>query len=304
VTATQHSAGRLHLLGASSRESAPAAVRAGGRRVAREVGQLTAGVRMLPDFIMVGAQRSGTTSLYRALSAHPNVVRPLFHKGVHYFDMDYARGPAWYRGHFPVSAVARLRRVRVAGPVRTFESSGYYMHHPLAPARMAQMLPDVRLLVMLRDPVERAYSAHRHELNRGFETEGFERALELEPERLAGEVERMVADPAYASVAHRHHSYLDRGLYAGQLKVLFDLFGRDQVLVLDSEAFFATPEPEFARVLDFVGLPPWQPATFGQHNAQPRSPMAADLRSRLDDWYAPHDAELGELLGETPSWRR
>jgi hypothetical protein len=257
---------------------------------------------MLPDFLLVGAQRAGTTSLHRALAAHPDVVTPLFHKGVHYFDVAYGRGPGWYRGHFPVAALAR-RRTASPAP-RTFESSGYYLHHPLAAERIHRDLPGARLLVMLRDPVERAYSAHRHEYARGFEpAESFERALDLEPERLAGEVERLRAEPAYVSHAHRHQSYVDRGQYAEQLTRLFALFGRDRVYVLDSERFFTEPEDVYAGVLDFLGLRPWRPAEFERHNARPRAPMAAATRRRLTAHFGPHDDRLEALLGRPLTWR-
>jgi hypothetical protein len=178
------------------------------------------------------------------------------------------------------------------------------MHHPLAPERIARDLPGVKLLVLLRDPVERAYSAHRHEFLRGFEDEGsFERALELEPARLEGEVERMIADPAYVSLAHRHQSYVDRGQYAAQIRRLFDLFGRERVHALDSEAFFAEPEEQYAQVIDFLGLSPWQPADFERHNARPRGPMEPATRERLTRHFEPHDAELSALLGRPLTWR-
>ncbi|WP_370328133.1 sulfotransferase [Euzebya sp.] len=283
------------------RSRAPDEVKALGRRVARGVGRATAPARMLPAFLVVGAQRAGTTSLHRALMAHPDVVPPLFHKGIHYFDVAYGRGMRWYRGHFPVTAVARRR---VAGLPQTFESSGYYMHHPLAIERIAADLPDVRLVVMLRDPVERAYSAHRHECARGFDHLPFEEALDREPERLVGEVARMRADPSYVSVSHRHHSYVDRGQYAGQLVRMFDAVGRDRVHVLGSEDFFERPEEEFARLLDFLGLTRWQPDGFERWNARPRAPMAAATRARLEAHFAPHDDALARLLGYEPSWRR
>jgi hypothetical protein len=280
------------------------AAHASARHVGRRLGHATSGLRMLPDFLIVGASRSGTTSLHRALAAHPSVVTPLFHKGVHYFDVDYPRGLSWYRGHFPVHSLAEVR-VGDAGPARTFESSGYYMHHPAAPERIARDLPGVKLLVLLRDPVERAYSAHRHEFLRGFEDEkSFERALELEPARLEGEVERLLADPAYVSLNHRHRSYADRGQYVQQVRRLFDLFGRDRVHVLDSEAFFAEPEEQFAQVLDFLELPAWRPESFERHNARPRSPMAEATRERLTRHFEPYDAELSALLGRPLTWRR
>jgi hypothetical protein len=278
-----------------SRSDAPQWVKDGGRAVSRTTGRLSSGIRALPDFLLVGTQRGGTTSLFRALAAHPGIARPNFHKGVHYFDVNYQRGMGWYRGHFP------LRR----GSRQAFESAGYYMHHPLAPGRIARDLPGVKLLVLLRDPVERAYSAHKHELARGFETEtSFERALELEPERIGGEVDRMRNDPGYVSHSHRHHSYLDRGHYAEQLEVLHDLVGRDRVHVTFAEDFFAEPEPCYDAIIDFLGLSRWRPSAFERHNARPGSPLPAALRDRLTEHFAPHDERLAALLGEAPPWRR
>src|ERR1700710_2603088 len=110
------------------------------RRTVRVVGPATAELRMLPSFLIVGAQRCGTTSLHRAIARHPQVVAPALHKGVHFFDLEYTRGARWYRGQFPVAAAARLRTRRVGPPV-TGESSPYYMFHPAIPARMAQVVP-------------------------------------------------------------------------------------------------------------------------------------------------------------------
>lgn len=278
-----------------SRRDAPQWVKESGRAVSRTAGRVTSGMRALPDFLLVGTQRGGTTSLFRALAAHPDVTRPNFHKGVHYFDVHYERGLRWYRGHFPVRRDDRS----------VFESAGYYMHHPLAPERIARDLPGIRLLVLLRDPVERAFSAYKHELARGFETEtSFERALELEPERLVGEVERIRREPGYLSHSHRHHSYTDRGHYADQLEVLFRLFGPERVHVTFAEHFFAEPEPHFDAIVDFLGLSRWRPARFEQHNARPSSPLPDRLRARLAAHFEPYDERLGALLGEVPPWRR
>ncbi len=204
-----------------------------GRRAYARVSEATAGLRMEPSFILIGAQRCGTTSLFRALTAHPQLMPPTFHKGVNYFDLNYYRGPQWYRAHFPVAEFARRRAGRHCPPV-AFEASGYYLYHPQAMERLGHDLPAVKLVAMLRDPAERAFSAHKHELARGYEREDFERALELEDERLAGEAERIRADPAYQSLAHRHHSYRHRGQYAEQLERLYEFFPRTQVHVIDS----------------------------------------------------------------------
>ncbi|NYH88735.1 hypothetical protein F4554_001373 [Actinopolymorpha rutila] len=297
------------------RSSAPQWVKSSGRTVSVTFGRLTASHRLLPSFLVVGGQRCGTTALHRALIAHPVVAGPVLHKGVNYFDLGYHRGPEWYRGHFPLRVTARRRAAGAHLPVpgsasgapepQAMESSGYYLYHPLALPRIRQDLPDVRLIVMLRDPVERAYSAYKHGLARGFETEPtFEGALELEESRLAGEEQRLRTDPSYVSHSHRHHAYLTRGRYVEQLRRLYDVFDPGQVHVVASEDFSTRPEPVFAGILDFLGLPAWRPASFERYNARPGKPLPEPLRRRLDDHFAPYDEELAQLLGHPPVWRR
>jgi hypothetical protein len=261
----------------------------------RAAGRQTSAVRLMPSFLIVGAQRCGTTSLFTALSQHPGVRMPLGRKGIHYFDAAYGHDLSWYRGHFPVT--------RPGAHVITGESSPYYMFHPLAPERIARDLPSVQLLVALRDPVERAYSAHAHELARGFETEPFERALELENGRLEQAREQLRERPLAEAHAHRHQAYLTRGQYIEQLEHLESLVGRDRIHVVDSGVFFTNPQQEFGPVLSYLGLPPSEQIEFGQHNARPRSPMPAPLRQRLEDHFQPYDERLARWLGRVPSWR-
>jgi len=270
---------------------------AGGRAASR--------ARMLPGFLIVGAERCGTTSMFHLLSQHPAVFSSTMRKQeVHFFDVAYGRGLAWYQSHFPLGVTARLAAGRKGVTPVAFEASPYYMFHPLAPERIYRDLPGVKLLVMVRDPVERAYSAHANHVGHGLETESFERALELEDSRLAGEAERIMADPAYNSYRHRHYSYRIRGHYAEQLEHLEKVFGRDRILVVDSGDFFADPVPAYDRVLDFLGLPHRGYPAFTPQNARPRSPMPETLRAALEEHYRPHDERLTAWLGHEPSWRR
>jgi Sulfotransferase domain len=273
-----------------------------GRRAYARVSEATAGLRMEPSFILIGAQRCGTTSLFCALTAHPQLMPPTFHKGVNYFDLNYYRGPQWYRAHFPVAELARRRAGRHGPPV-AFEASGYYLYHPQAMERLGHDRPTVKLVAMLRDPAERAFSAHKHELARGYEREDFERALELEDERLAGEAERIRADPAYESFAHRHHSYRHRGQYAEQLERVYEFFPRTQVHVIDSADYFSQPALEYQRLLAFLGLRPFEPG-FAAANARPGPPMGEECRRMLEEHFLPHDERLAKLLGRQPSWVR
>jgi len=258
---------------------------------------------MLPGFLIVGGQRCGTTSMTRALREHPSVFGAAMHLEVHYFDGAYDRGLAWYRSHFPLRASARLAtRAAGASPV-AFESSPYYMFHPLAAERISRDLPGVKLLVLLRDPVERANSGHAHETFLGFETETFERALEREPARLEGEVERILADPAYISRSHQHHAYRARGEYAWQLERLERIFGRERIHVVDSDAFFADPGPAYDGVLEFLGLPRSGHPVFKRRNSRSRAPMTGAVRAALEEHYQPHDERLARWLGYEPRWR-
>ena len=273
------------------------------RATARVTGRVTASARMTPSFLIVGAQRCGTTSMYKTLSQHPMVLPAVLHKGAHYFDTGYGHGPSWDRGHFPLRASARRAAPAPDRLPVTGESSPYYLFHPLAGQRIHDDLAGVRLLVLLRDPVERAYSAHTHETARGFETEPFARALELEPVRLAGEEAKLIADPTYQSHSHQHHAYMTRGRYAEQLRRLEGLFGRDRLHVVDSQRFFTEPEPVFAEVVDFLGIGSATGIVFEKHNARPRSPMPDSLRASLEDQLADSDAELETWLGHRPTWR-
>ncbi len=273
------------------------------QRATRTVGLGTNRWRMTPSFLIVGGQRCGTTSMYRTLSAHPAVLPPVRHKGVHYFDTDYAKGMAWYRAHFPLERTAEALERRLGIRPLAFESSPYYMFHPLAAERIAADLPGVKLIVLLRDPVERAYSAHAHELARGFEDQDFETALALEESRLAGEAERLAADPHARSPSHQHHGYLTRGRYVEHLERLERVFGRDRMHVVDSHRFFTQPEPVYDDVLRFLGLRHTGYPAFERHNARSRSPMPPELRTRLEAHFAPYDERLVAWLGRAVSWR-
>jgi Sulfotransferase domain len=174
----------------------------------------TCRLRPLPDFLIIGGQRCGTTSHYYYLRAHPQVLAALV-KEVHFLSLHWTRGEGWYRAQFPLRAGKAGRRP--AAPL-TFEATPYYLAHPLAPSRAAPLLPEVKLLVLLRDPVSRAWSHYRHMVRLGLEPLSFEEAIAQEPARLAGEVERIRSDPHYDAVRHRRYSYLARGAYAEQLQ--------------------------------------------------------------------------------------
>lgn len=284
------------------------AARLGARNGLMMVNRPTARARMLPTFLIAGAGRSGTTTMYATLSQHPAVAHPLLRwtKEVHFFDNKYDRGLAWYQCHFPLRArVARAAHEAGAGEPHAFESGVSYMFHPLAPERIKRDLPGVKLLVMLRDPVERAFSSHANAVSKHCELEPFERAIELESSRLSGEREHILADPSYPSFSYRQHAYRTRGEYIDQIERLEELFGRDSIHVVDSAAFFADPTPWYAGVLKFLGLPEAGNPDFKQLNSRARpAPMPDSVRKSLREHYHPYDERLVKWLGWEPTWCR
>lgn len=266
------------------------------RRLRADYRQLTAPLRGLPSALIIGAQRSGTTSLFNYLVQHPDVLPPIG-KEIHYFDFNYARGVKYYRGRFPYSH--RLRRGAL-----TLDATPYYLAHPLVPERAARLLPQVKLIAVLRNPVDRALSHYQHEIREGRETLSFAEAIEKESERLAGEEERLRNEPGYYSWNHRRFSYLRRGLYMEQLRRWLQYFPRSQLLVLQSEWLFRDPPAAMATVQRFLGLRDYRLERYDdsyQRGSYQRA-MAEELRSRLIAYFEPHNRELFQWLGEEFDW--
>ena len=253
-----------------------------------------------PGFVIVGCQKGGTSSLHRYLVQHERLF-PADIKEVHFFDggLDqawdkYAEGEPLYRSYFP----KRREVAEVDGPA--FEASPCYMFNPLAPARMAQLVPDAKLVALLRDPVERAISHYFHEVRRGRESLDILDALEAESARLAGPV----ADGDYKDPRWINQSYVTRGRYAEQLARLFEHFDRDRVLVVESGEFFSDPARTVQRVLSFVGIGEaalpinYRPVGVAENkNEVPR-----DVYDFLAKAFRDADLALADLLERRPSW--
>jgi hypothetical protein len=265
------------------------------RRLRADYRQLTAPLRGFPSVLIIGAQRSGTTSLFNYLVQHPEVLPPLG-KEIHYFDIHYGRGVRWYRGRFPYTH--QLRR-----GVLTLDASPYYLIHPHVPQRAVRLLPEVKLIALLRNPVDRAISHYLHEVRDGREPLSLTEAIDREAERLAGEEERLRDDPDYYSYNHHRFSYTRRGLYFEQLRRWVQHFPRTRLLILQSEWLFRDPVAATAAVHEFLGLRPHQLEKYETflHGTYDR-PLPAELRTRLVSYFEPYNRELYQWLGEEYDW--
>jgi hypothetical protein len=260
--------------------------------------------RLLPDFIIIGAAKAGTTSLYGWLSGHP-YVSPATTKEVHYFDYNFDRGEDWYRTHFPLERDRDAFEREHGRPFLTGEASPSYVSHYWAPQRIAAMLPDVKLIMLLRNPVDRAYSQFRMSQREGEEKlDSFEEALAIEDERLDGERARSLADPRYNSWPIGCWSYQMRSRYAEQLERWLSLFPRERFLFVDSEELSAQPERALQRVYDFLGLPADDSRDLPFLHTGEYDPLPPEVRERVADYFRPHNERLYELLGVDFGWNQ
>ena len=254
-------------------------------------GRATARWRPLPDFLVLGAQKAGTTALYAYLRWHPGITGPSW-KEVSFFDRHWWRGEGWYRGQFPLRSGGQI----------VGEASPSYLFHPLAPERARTLVPDARLIALVRNPVDRAYSQYQHAVALGREPLSFEDALAAEDERTRGEVDRLVADPRAFSGAWWDHTYVARGRYAEQLERWLRVFPREQLLVVVTEELGAAPGETYAASLGFLGAAPYTLAQYPRVFDRDYAPMAPGTRAALAATFAEPNRRLEELLGRSFGW--
>jgi hypothetical protein len=268
-------------------------------RLRQAMRYLTSPLRVKPDFLVIGAKKCGTTALYDYMTQHP-AIAPALRKEVAYFNQRHLRGQYSYRAFFPTVFARVLAKGDRGGlPLLTGEATPDYLCSQECPARVRQLTPDAQLIVILRNPVERAYSLYNHNLRAGLESRSFEEAIDAEEKRVVDMQERLGGP---AQFGFMHHSYMTRGIYVDQLARWSDLFPSKQLHVLRTEDLYQEPEATLRKVFDTLDLPYNAPAKFRKINTTPYNPMDPKLRRGLEEYFAPHNARLAEFLGTDLFW--
>ncbi|MCT7949166.1 sulfotransferase domain-containing protein [Ancylothrix sp. C2] len=244
---------------------------------------------MNPHFLIIGAQKSGTTSLYNYLIQHPQ-ISPAKTKEIHFFDLNYHQEIDWYKAQFPQQAGQNTI---------TGESSPYYLFHPRVPQRVHQHFPQIKLIILLREPVARTWSHYHHEIRLKYETLSFEQAIASEPQRLQGETEKLLAEDNYYSFNHQHYSYLARGIYHQQIKNWQQYFPKEQILILKSEDFYANPAQTLNQTLEFLEIPPHTIESYPKYNSGSYPEIYPATKQYLINYFQPHNQKLAKDLGIT-----
>ncbi len=293
------------------RRVVPRPVVASARDALRRYGTTTASARPLPDYMVAGTKKGGTTSIINWLVDHPHVCRmwPSAQKlkSAHYYDINYGKGEDWYRSHFPTDRSRRGHEKKTGTYPLVGEASPYYMFHPAVPERVLETAPSMKVIMLLRDPVSRAYSNYRDRRATGNEDlTTFEEAIDAEPERLATvDEDRLRNDPSYYSFDHDHHSYLARGRYLEHVETWVKHFPSDQLLILRAEDMFTDAGKVWSDVQQFLGLPEVGSVPLDAFNERPPSnPMKPETQRRLVEYYRPYNEALYDAMGRDFGWEQ
>lgn len=274
----------------------------------RQYGLRTSKHRPGPDFLVIGTKRGGTTSLFNYLLMHPGVLGMFpqsrgLKSSDFFFSGNYGRGDSWYRSHFHTHSYrARIARKIGYQPV-SGEASPYYAWDPRIAERAFKTSPNVKAIMLVRNPVDRAWSHFLERTENGVEPLDFVSALHAEATRLEGELDRMMSDATYHSTSYDWYAYRERGDYLPQIERWVSTFGADRLLVVRSEDMYENVQTVFDRVCDFLSLPYFELPKKERFNASRKGEAAPTTAvAELSDYFAPKVRQLESYLGYSLDW--
>ena len=265
--------------------------------------QLTGFVHVLPNFLIIGFPKCGTTSLYEYLIQHPDIFPPIG-KEIDYFDRLYNKKNNWYKVRFPTTFQKKYNEKFLKRNFLTGEATPRYIMHPHALQRIKKTVPNAKFIVLLRNPIERAFSHYNMNVKNGYDSLSFENAVKNEQERIKGRYEKMAKNPDYYSWDYDLFAYLDQGIYVEKLKRWMKVFPKEQFLIIQSEEFLENSSKIYYKVLNFLNLDKWEPDSFTLYKKRKiiNNKIPSDLRKYLSDFFKPYNEELFNLINKKFDW--
>ena len=264
----------------------------------RHVYAITSPLRVLPDLIVIGVVRGGTTSLYHYLSQHPCIAKSAYDE-LGFFDSNFHLGLNWYRSLFPTT-FEKNRIKSKYGHFMTYDVTPFYIYNPHVAQRILDVLPHVKIISILRNPVDRAYSNYYLGVRSGDEKRTFENTIDSDLKLIQEHENDSKNDNYFEQIIGK--SYLARGFYTEQLQLWMDKFPKEQLLVISSKDLASKTADTLAIVFDFLNLPNHNIKDLSKRNEVKYPPMNPDTRKMLVDYFRPHNEKLYSLLGRRFDW--
>tara|TARA_A100001037_G_scaffold63668_2_gene55732 strand:+ start:1228 stop:2106 length:879 start_codon:yes stop_codon:yes gene_type:complete len=270
------------------------------RFVKRGFSGITASSRVLPDFIIIGTVRSGSTSLYHNICEHPSII-PAAYDEIGYFDSNYHLGINWYRSMFPTNK-EMMKTKKDTGHAKTGEDTPFYIWNLDAAKRIYKDLPYAKIISIFRNPIDRAYSNYNVGKRAGTSKEfvGITEKLSFE-DAIDKEIEFMKNNSLQKSIEQRG-SYLSKGHYAQQLKIWLDIFPKEQIHVLSTEDMEKSPETTISKIFQFLDIPEYTIKNPQRQKYFKYPQMKTETRAKLVDYYKPLNEEFFKMIGKKFNW--
>ena len=268
-------------------------------------GKLFGRAHMLPNTYIIGFAKCGTTSLYTYLIEHPQ-IHASFTKEIHYFDYNerFKRGKNWYRSNFPLLIQKIIYEQFKKKKFVSIDATPRYINHPHAMRRIKKITPNAKFIVIVRNPIERAYSHYNmtYMMQQIPEELTFSESIKNEESRVDGEYEKMERDESYYSTQYFGYAYAQRGLYVKWLKVWLDEFSNN-VLVLDNDSLIKNLQLTIDKITDFLEIERYKLSDTGKRNVGNYIEDIDDSTlEKLSQYYAKPNAQLYSLLGQNFGW--
>ena len=257
-------------------------------------------IRVLPDFVVIGSSKSGTTSLHYYLIQHPSIIAE---RNVHFFEYIHTNSIEWYRAHFPTKAYKNFKKIIRKEKLIVGEQTATYLFHPLVPKRIHATMPNVKLITVLRNPVDRAYSNYHAQVREGFEKRTFDDAIKSELKRIEigkKEPEYKINNDDFNN--HVIFSYLRHGIYVDFIKSWMEFFTKDQFLILSTYDLNNNHAKFLKQVFEFLNVPNRKVNGLERKNVGEYKKLDKSTRKFLVDYYRPHNERLFQLLGKNFDW--
>jgi len=262
--------------------------------VKRHVYGWSSSLRVLPNLVVIGVVRSGTTSLYHYLSQHPSIIKSAYDE-LGYFDSNYDLGLNWYKSLFPT--IFEKKKVEEKnGKFITYDVTPFYIYNEKVPKRIQKIIPDSKLILILRNPVDRAYSNYFiTKQNKKFED------IIIEEKEILKTINRKNKEEYYKFV---HTSLLSRGFYAEQLEKWFKIFPRNQILIIKSEDFAIQTNKIMNEIFNFLGLENFNILDDSKKNKIVYEPMKEETRRELIEYFRPYNEKLYSMINRNFDWEK